>query len=466
MFAAYVAVVLTIGRLASRRVRTADDFHLCGRKLGRLPAALSLAATEFSGSGLIGGAGLAYAIGIAGIYWNILAVPAWIIIGFTLALQLRKLALHTIPEFLGTHYGISTRRLVAALQILEAVVFTAVQVMVSAIALHALFGMELLTASLAVTLVFAAYTMMGGLWAVVWTDVFQYVVLMSGILIAFPLALMHVGGPAALFAALPAERWDWGALGFWEPLAWLALCVYSYSTDQTYMQRAFAAQDPQVARFAFVFTGLNYIVFAVCVAGLGLVASVLLPGLPNQDQALPQLIRDVLPPGLRAFFLTAILATTMSTASAWLAAASALAIRDLYEPLIGRSGADSDRFVLRDSRVATVVFAALACVISIAWPGVVNLVVFSTLVAPAAVFFPLLFALYCRRTDPRSALWAILLAASAGATSQAFLYGSVEGPLGAIHPLFLGPGLGLAVLVIAALRRKPVGNSGMEARVR
>jgi Na+/proline symporter len=69
VFTLYIAAVLLIGRFTSRRIGTAEDFHLCGRSLGRLPAALSLAATEFSGSGLIGGAGLAYAVGISGSWW-------------------------------------------------------------------------------------------------------------------------------------------------------------------------------------------------------------------------------------------------------------------------------------------------------------------------------------------------------------------------------------------------------------
>jgi Na+/proline symporter len=68
VFAAYLVALLIIGRRTSRRIGSAEDFHLCGRKLTRLPAALSLAATEFSGSGLIGGAGLAYAIGVSGAY--------------------------------------------------------------------------------------------------------------------------------------------------------------------------------------------------------------------------------------------------------------------------------------------------------------------------------------------------------------------------------------------------------------
>ena len=85
MFLAYIGLVLGIGRYWSKRIHSTEDFHLCGRKLGRLPASLSLAATEFSGSGMIGGAGLVYAIGLSGIYWTYAAIPAYIFLGIFVA---------------------------------------------------------------------------------------------------------------------------------------------------------------------------------------------------------------------------------------------------------------------------------------------------------------------------------------------------------------------------------------------
>lgn len=453
VFTIYVAAVLLIGRLTSRRIGTSEDFHLCGRSLGRLPAALSLAATEFSGSGLIGGAGLAYALGVSGAWWNLTAVPAWILVGLTATVTLRRLSLSTIPGYLGERYGISTRRLVAVLQTLEGIVFTAVQIQVSAISLHALFGVDRTLAACLVTAVFVAYTAMGGLWAVVWTDVLQYVILMTGILIGLPLALAKVGGIEGLRQALPAASFDPGRLGIMEPLAWMALCVYSYSTDQTYMQRVFASSDAKVARFAYIYTGVNYLVFGLCVMGMGMVASVLLPGLPHQDEALPTLIRDILPAGLRSFFLTAILATTMSTASAWLAASSSLMVQDVYEPLARRRL--EERPLLRASRLVTVLVAALSLGIALYAPGVVNAVVFSTLVAPAAVFGPMMLGLYWKRIDRRAGFWAMLVGAAAGVASHLWLYGKSGGLPGAVHPLFFGPGLGLLVLLAlsAILRR-------------
>ena len=195
---AFLLALVVIGRWASGRVHTSLDFHLAGRRLGKLPVALSLAATEFNGSGLVGGAGLAYTVGIAGMFWNLSAVPAWIILGFTVAVALRKLSLYTVPEFLGTRYDSRARRLASVSQLLSGIIFLAVQVLVSALAISTMMDVPMVAAAMTVTVIFVLYTYGGGLLAVVWTDVICYFVLMAAVVIGFPLALRHAGWVAGL----------------------------------------------------------------------------------------------------------------------------------------------------------------------------------------------------------------------------------------------------------------------------
>jgi len=338
-------------------------------------------------------------------------------------------------------FGVSTQRLTAVLEIVEAVAFVAVQILVSALLLAALFGLSVPQASLLVTAAFAIYTMMGGLWAVVWTDALQYVILMVGIIVAVILAMNAVGGIDGLHSRLPQEHFSFTQLGLWTPLAWGALALYSYGVDQAYMQRALAAKDAE--------TGCNYVIFGGCVAILGLAAAALLPGLADENQALPELVAQVLPEGVRALIMTAIIAATMSTSSSFLAAASSLAVQDLYEPIFGE-GASEERQIFH-SRVITAVFAATALGISLVFPGVVSLVVFATLVAPAAIFIPFIMSIFWDKTPAHAGFWAILASAVAGCSSQIFWYDQVAGWLGAIHPLFIAPLAALAVMIPAAV---------------
>jgi Na+/proline symporter len=225
--------------------------------------------------------------------------------------------------------------------------------------------------------------------------------------------------------------------------------LYSYGVDQAYMQRALAAKDAETARFAYIFTGCNYVIFGGCVAALGLAAAALLPGLADENQALPELVAQVLPEGVRALIMTAIIAATMSTSSSFLAAASSLAVQDLYEPIFGE-GASEERQIFH-SRVITAVFAAISLCISLVFPGVVSLVVFATLVAPAAIFIPFIMSVFWDKTPAHAGFWAILASAIAGCSSQIFWYDQVAGWLGDIHPLFIAPLAALAVMIPAAL---------------
>lgn len=448
IFTIYIGIVLGIGKYWSSKIQSTEDFHLCGRDLGKLPASLSLAATEFSGSGLIGGAGLVYAIGLSGIYWNYAAIPAYIIIGLLIAPRLRRLRLTTIPEYIGTAFGVNTQRLSAVLQIIESVAFVAVQILVSALLVSALFPLTVLQSSILITAAFAIYTMMGGLWAVVWTDALQYVVLMTGVIAAVIFGWIAVGGFEGLQNNLPATHFSFTELGLWTPLSFGALALYSYGVDQAYMQRALAAKDPETARFAYLFTAGNYVVFGGCVAALGMIAAALLPGLELQDDALPQLVATILPEGARALVMTAIIAATMSTSSSFLAAASSIAVQDLYEPILGRGATQKEQ--ITHSRVITAVLAAASLGISLLFPGVISLVIFATLVSPAAVFIPFVLSVFWKRTPAHAGLWAILAAAAAGCSSQIFWYGELDWWLGKIDPLFVAP-IAASIVMLAGL---------------
>jgi SSS family solute:Na+ symporter len=100
--------------------------------------------------------------------------------------------------------------------------------------------------------------------------------------------------------------------------------------------------------------------------------------------------------------------------------------------------------------MTTVGLAALALLVALTFPGVVGAVVFSTLVAPAAVFVPMMLGLYWKRPTAAAGFSSLVTAALVGVLSQVLWYRTAPGWLGAIHPLFLGPAAGLAVFLLVA----------------
>jgi len=105
--------------------------------------------------------------------------------------------------------------------------------------------------------------------------------------------------------------------------------------------------------------------------------------------------------------------------------------------------------------VVTVVYAAVALILALTSPRVVDAVVVSTVVSHAATFVPILAGLYWRKAAPAAGFWAILCGSMGGLFSHFFLYRNVAF-VGTLHPLFFGPLISTLVLILVTLfvRRK------------
>ncbi|MDR1921385.1 MAG: sodium:solute symporter family protein [Candidatus Adiutrix sp.] len=453
IIAAYFIGVLGIGRWAAKKIHSDDDFLLAGRSLGKLPTALSTAATDFGGSGIIGASGLVYSVGVAGVYWNWSAAPAWFILGLTFAGPLRRLALTTIPEYLERRYSGAARKAAAILHLLGLTVSISAQTMVAGLMISTLTGMNQTLAVIISTLCFVSYTAAGGLLAVIWTDVAQYLILVFGVAIAAPVVFFMAGSFEGIAASLPETFWDFKALGWMEPLAWVALAFFMYGTHQAFIQRIFAAKDEATAKFAYVFTGVSYLVYGAIIAVAAISTAALFPGLEKADLAFPVMVRDAMPVGLKGILMAAVLAATMSTSSSNLNSAATLFSVDIYKRMLRPDASEKTMLVV--ARISTVVIAVISLICSFFFQRVIDIVVFSTLIYSAGVFFPVLIGLFNYRVNAQGALSALVLGGTSAVISSLFLYGRVGGLLGAIHPEFVGSLVSLTLLIVVSRLTPP-----------
>ena len=256
--------ILYIGVRSTKKVSNTEDYLLAGKSLNKIQAGFSLAATDLGGSGLIGASAYCYVIGISGAWWNLCAVPAFIFLGILLIRRLRPLAIATGPEFLEKRYDRKSRLIASIMQICAIIAGLSAQFLVGAVALNVLVGVPKGVGLAISVVVVILYTMGGGLVAVVNTDVFQFVLLVGSVMISIPLALMKVGGIGQVIASVPSEFFSMSELGFWTPVSWICLCLFMYTTQQTYLQRVFASKDTSTAVFSYVFTGVIYIFLRPC----------------------------------------------------------------------------------------------------------------------------------------------------------------------------------------------------------
>ena len=463
----YALVIFGIGLYFSRKTDDGEDYFLAGRSLTWGLIGISLVASNLSSSSMIGMAGEAYGgIGLAVYNYEWMAAMVLVVfVLFFLPFYLRS-GIYTMPEFLEKRFDGRSRMYFSALSIfLSVVVDTAAALFAGALVVELVYPDFPLWGTMTIlALVAGAYTIAGGLKAVVYTDAIQGTLLLLGAAAVAVLAWNEIGGFESGWAAVQqAAAADEHALSLIHPLdvqngmPWLGLVTgvfllgfYFWTTNQFMVQRVLGARDLDHGRWGALFGGLLKIPILFLMVMPGTFARVLYPNIERADQVFPTLLFDLLPGGFRALVLTAMLAAIMSSVDSTLNAASTLVTMDF----IKRKRPDtSPRALVRIGRLVTF----LCMVFAIAWSPVI--IGFDTLwsylqttlayVAPPALALFILGVFWRRAT----ATGAIAGMATGHLAAAVFLVLTVTGTY-AINFLYLAPILlliAMAVMVVVSL---------------
>ncbi len=414
VFVGYFAVVFFIGWRALRATRNETDYWIAGGNLGWLLGGATLAATHTSAGTFIGTIGVMYTVGWS-FGWIVLTIPAayWFVAA-VLAPRFTRVKELTLPAFMQTRYYSKKVRALAAIIILVATtVYIQAQIVAGGLIANTLFGIPTRWGMLGFTAILLAYTVVGGMIAVVYTDLVQMVIMIVGTVIAVPLAIRQVGGLGLLFdhvvAVNPAE-FQWGALpGVLLFTMSLSFMLGSVATPEKLI-RLYAMKDmPTIRRGILlaivVATGLNLLVFV-----LSLVAVVLFPNLPTGDLAMPMIARAVLPATLGAVLLAAVTAAMMSTVDSLLIVAGSALSYDIYQTLVNPDA--SPRRKMWVDRLGVVVVGTVPVLLLLSGVGEGELVQFIVLLftalMAAAFFMPVVGGVLWKRATREGAAAAML----------------------------------------------------------
>ena len=336
---AYVVATSAIGFWAGRkRNETSREFFLTSGTLSWSVIGFSTIGASLSTEQLVGVVGYAYTHGMAVANWEWLNFVGYsLLIGVYLPIYLRN-KIVTMPEFLELRYNATVRRLYAFISVISYVFINLAGVIFSgAFLLEQMLGVPLYTGIWGLAILSGTLTVYGGMSSVAWTQVFQSVLLVGGGLTVFFLGLQAVpGGLSAIVGEgarahliLPASDPD---------LPWTAMVVLALSTGPWYFctnqyinQNSLGAKSEWHARmgvilacFLGLFTTLAYIF-------PGMVAYALNPNLAVGDEALPFLIKTVIPPGLKGLILAGLCGAIMSTIQALINSSATILTVDLFK---------------------------------------------------------------------------------------------------------------------------------------
>jgi SSS family solute:Na+ symporter len=355
----------------TRKQKNTADYFLAGRNLGWFVVGASIFASNIGSEHVVGLAGA----GAGGkIPMLIYELHAWLVItlGWVFLPFYIRSGVFTMPEFLERRFNASTRWFLSIFSLI-AYVLTKVSVTVYAggIVISSILDIDFWDGAFLTVLLTGAYTIMGGMRAVMYTEALQTIVLVLGAATLTFVGLNEVGGWSGMRAALEP-----GYLDMWRPASdpefpWPSLVITStivgtwyWCTDQYIVQRALAARNIQQGRRGTIFGGF----LKLMPVFLFLIPGVIALALKNKgelswdtpDQAFAALLMDKMPAGLRGLVAAGLMAALMSSLASIFNSCSTLFTVDIYKKL--HPGASEAKLVMI-GRFAT----GIVVILGIAW---------------------------------------------------------------------------------------------------
>ncbi|MGH7277627.1 MAG: sodium:solute symporter family protein, partial [Candidatus Rokuibacteriota bacterium] len=394
---AYLAGMVAIGYVVARRLRGFADFFVAGRALTTPILICSLVSSYYGLDALFGDSGDAAREGV--VVWFAYGRP------YTVALLLAALLLAhrlqdgqgrylSMSDVLARHYGRPAQVAGAVASFLYALPVLAIMGL-AAIG-EVLFGLPPWAGALLGSVLSVAYVAMGGFWADTLTDTVQFLIMCVSLAVALPFILAGVGGFAGIRAALGDEAF--APFGSAPPLYTLAyaLTAVSVLVEPLFYQRIFAAKNAKAVRRAFlwgvlIWAAYDWATTAVGMAGGAMMATGALPADTPRDQVLLRVVPMFLPVGVSGFFLGGCLATAMSTVDSYFLIAAGNLVYDIYRPLW--APAMDDRALLRHTRVALLLSAAVTILIGLYFERIKEAWNFMATIITSTLLVPMLAAL-------------------------------------------------------------------------
>ena len=410
----YFAILIAIGVWASSKRKKGGALFLAERSLRWHHIGFSMWGTNVGPSMLIASASAGFTTGIVSGNYAWYAFVFIALLAFVFAPRYLGAKVSTLPEFMGLRFGQSTRNILAWYTIVTIVIsWLALTLFAGGILIRQVFDIPMWGSALVLLIISAFFTMLGGLKAVAYTNVYQMILLIVVSLVLVIVGLDRVGGISALVEKVPADYWVMFKPNSDEAFPWLPILlgypvmgVWFWCTDQSMVQPVLAAKDLREGQLGTNFTGWLKILDVALYILPGIICFALFPTLENPDEAYLTMVENLFPVGMVGLVFAVLTACLVSTIGSALNALSTVFTMDIYVKRF-HPGA-SQRRINYVGRLVTVMGAAIAIILTVAIDSIKGLNLFNVFqsvlgfIAPpmAAVF---VLGIFWRRTTTRAA---------------------------------------------------------------
>lgn len=406
----FSAFVMGIGMLFARTGRNLKSFFAGGEAVPWFIGGLSLFMSFFSAGTFVAWGSIAYKHGWVAITIQWTMCIGALITAVYLAPRWKRTGALTAAEFIRERLGLPVQKTYIF-------IFTLVSVFIKGSVLYpvaklvsASLDLPLVPCTIGLGLFMIAYTAVGGLWAVMVTDILQFVVLSAAVFILLPLSFNKVGGwegfknniPDDFFNLLNGEY----TLGFVAAFVIYHICYIG--GNWTMVQRYTSVDSEKSAKkVAFLFAGL-YLISPVIWMFPPMIYKAINPALTGLDteNAYLMICKLVLPPGLLGLMLTGMYFSTSASANTALNVVSAVFTNDIYKGMV--NPAASDKQLIRVARGSSWFFGLGMIGIALLVPaagGIVEVVLSISAISGGPLLAPPLWALFSKRLNGKTTLW-------------------------------------------------------------
>ena len=352
--AVYLVALLWIGIHSSRRIRTSDDFAVAGRSVPWFFVLATTAATMVGGGASVGTVAKVYEVGIAAAVLTCAWHLQLIFTGIWIAPKLRGLNLLTVGDYFGRRFGPAARVLAVINSLIFLTGALAAQMVAMGKITEVFLGIPYAWALAIAATITIFYSTVGGMRAVVNTDILQFVILVCGFGTAAAILFVQNGGFEGLQSQLGNQEFH--LTQKWSGLKIASLFVV-YLLGETFAppftMRCFIAKNPRHAQWGVTGAGLFLLFFLpITTVLLGLCAKASYPEMDSQ-LAFPTLIRDTFPAFFSGVMIAALIAAVMSSGDSVLASGATVVMQDIYRQYLKPEA--SDRAALRVAQLSTLI---------------------------------------------------------------------------------------------------------------
>ena len=349
----YLAGMVAIGWRLAGRQKTGEDYFLAGRNMPWLVVGMSMFASLTSATTYLVVPAFAFQYNIAmlfGVAMSLLVAPVLATFFYPIY---RRQRVTTSYEFIRQRYGQGARTVVSTLFVLGRIGWLGVVIYAPAKAMSIAAGMPVSWAIVLIGVLAVTYTVLGGLSAVIWTDVVQFVILVGGAAWLAMSLIAYVPGGLTEIARVAGEhdRFDvftWQGFGHLSALSamigWFFVFLNDYGTDQVTVQRLMAVRRDIGVGKAITFNAFNDLLINGLLIFIGIGMFAYFQAYPDRlgegvagDGILPYYIMHVLPTGISGLLVTAIFAAAMSSVDSGINSVSTVIVNDWIKPWRGES---------------------------------------------------------------------------------------------------------------------------------